>query len=236
MNANRKKAEQLIYKAFDAIDSSKENSSFYKQMFSQMSDEQFLAFCKRRLPFRLQLSAFENELNPKKCIDGLHAINVPVLETVTNPQLYKNKDGKPVETTYKAMVGYINLKKLKQFVTKKSGYNTNIDVRNPKTGQIVGNAKGVESDRELESMTINGLDNSIDEFIRARADSPKAKQSMYNTISTLGYVSKDDIEEDPIDVTSKNLLNVYMLGSHLNTNLINKINNSLIFKDITKKL
>ena len=70
-------------------------------------------------------------------------------------------------------------------------------------------------------MTINGLDNSIDEFIRARADSPKAKQSMYNTISTLGYVSKDDIEEDPIDVTSKNLLNVYMLGSHLNTNLIN---------------
>ena len=44
---------------------------------------------------------------------------------------------------------------------------------------------------------------------------------MYNTISTLGYVSKEDIEEDPIDVTSKNLLNVYMLGSHLNTNLIN---------------
>ena len=39
MNANRKKAEQLIYKAFDAIDPSKENSSFYKQMFSQKIQE-----------------------------------------------------------------------------------------------------------------------------------------------------------------------------------------------------
>ena len=220
MNANRKKAEQLIYKAFDAIDPSKENSSFYKQMFSQMSDEQFLTFCKRRLPFRLQLSAFENELNPKKCIDGLHAINVPVLETVTNPQLYKNKDGKPVETTYKAMVGYINLKKLKQFVTKKSGYNTNIDVRNPKTGHIVGNSKGIESDRELETLVLQNMDATIKELTRAKADDMDAKNKMYNQINTTGQVSLKDLKSDKSSQVARSTVDVYLIGSGLMSNLL----------------
>lgn len=220
MNANRKKAETLIYKAFDAIDPSKSNSEFYKQMFSQMSDEQFLNFCKRRLPFRLQQTAFEVELNPKKCIDGLKAINVPVLETVSNPQLYKNKDGVPVETTYEAMVGYINLKKLKQFVTKKSGYNTNIDVRNPKTGQIVGNAKGVESDRELETLVLQNMDATIQEFTRAKADDMEAKNKMYNQINTTGQVSLKDLKSSKSSQVARSTVDVYLIGSGLMSNLI----------------
>ena len=44
---------------------------------------------------------------------------------------------------------------------------------------------------------------------------------MYNTISTLGTVSLEDIPEDKTDALSKNMMNVYMLGSHINTNLIN---------------
>lgn len=50
MTAQRKKAEALIYKFFDAIDPSKANTNFYKEMFSKMSDQQFIEFCKRRLP------------------------------------------------------------------------------------------------------------------------------------------------------------------------------------------
>ena len=91
-------------------------------------------------------------------LDALKAINVPVLEKVNLPSIYTNADGVPVTSNNEAMVGYLNLKKLKQIVTKKSGYNTNIDVRNPKTGQIVGNAKGVESDRELESLILQNME------------------------------------------------------------------------------
>ncbi len=137
MTDKRKKAEALIYKFFDAIDPTNANSAFYKEMFAKMSDEQFMTFCKRRLPFRLQTTAFERELNPEKCINALKSINVPVLEKVNLPSIYTNSDGVPVTSNNEALVGYLNLKKLKQIVTKKSGYNTNIDVRNPKTGQIV---------------------------------------------------------------------------------------------------
>ena len=51
MTAQRKKAEALVYKFFDAMDPTKANSNFYKEMFSKMSDNQFMEFCKRRLPF-----------------------------------------------------------------------------------------------------------------------------------------------------------------------------------------
>jgi hypothetical protein len=73
----------------------------------------------------------------------------------------------------------------------------------------------------MESLVVSGMDATIKELSRARADSMEAKQAMYNTISTLGYISQDDIPDDPSDPMSKNLLNVYMLGSHLSTNLIN---------------
>ena len=38
MTAQRKKAEALIYKFFDALDHTKANSNFYKEMFAKMSD------------------------------------------------------------------------------------------------------------------------------------------------------------------------------------------------------
>lgn len=220
MTANRKKAEALIYKFFDAADPTHANSNFYKEMFAKMSDQQFMEFCKRKLPFRLQTTAFERELNPEKCIKALKAINVPVLEKIKLPSVYKNKDGIPVNSNHEAMVGYLNLKKLKQIVTKKSGYNTNIDVRNPKTGQIVGNAKGVESDRELETLVLQNMDYTIKEFTRAKADDMEAKNKMYNQINTTGQVSIKDLESDKSNQVARNTVDVYLIGSGIMTNLL----------------
>ena len=76
----------------------------------------------------------------------------------------------------------------------------------------------------MESLVVSGMEDTLTEFSRARADSVEAKQAMYNTISTLGTVSLEDIPVDKTDVLSKNMMNVYMIGSHINTNLIN-INN-----------
>lgn len=221
MNAKRKKAESLVYNVMNALDKTKSMSGYYKKLFSTMNDKQFEKYIARKFPFRLQTRIFKIEPTFVEVEKAAKILNIPIMEKIEFPYIYENSKGEAV-TSKPAIVGYLHLKKLKQFLTKKNSISTDIANRNNRTGLLLGHDKnGITSDRELESMVINGLDNSIDEFIRARADSPKAKQSMYNTISTLGYVSKDDIEEDPIDVTSKNLLNVYMLGSHLNTNLIN---------------
>ena len=220
MNANRKKAEELIYKAFKAIDPTGANTDFYKQLFSKMSDDQFLKFCSRRLPFRLQQSAFERELTPDNCFSGLKAIGVPAYEDVNLSQLYKNKDGIPVTTQYKALVGYINFKKLKQFVTKKSGYNTDITTRNPKTGMIVGNSKGVESDRELETLVLQNMNATIKEFTRAKGDDMEAKNKMYNQINTTGQVYLKDLDSPKSSQVARTTVDVFLIGSGLMSNLL----------------
>ena len=218
MNAQRKKAEALIYKFFDAIDPTKANSAFYKEMFSKMSDEQFKKFCERRLPFRLQTKAFEAETNPDKCIKGLKAIGVPTLENVTLPSVYTNKDGIPVTSNNEALVGYLNLKRLKQMMSKKSSWATDIDKRNPKTGQILQG--GVETDRELESLVLQNMDATIQEFSHAKGDDMEAKNKMYNQINTTGQVSLKDLKSDKSDQVARTTVDVYLIGSGIMTNLI----------------
>lgn len=74
MNAQRKKAEALIYKFFDALDPTKANSNFYKEMFAKMSDQQFMEFCKRKLPLDYrQLHLKENliQINVLKLLKQL---------------------------------------------------------------------------------------------------------------------------------------------------------------------
>ena len=220
MNANRKKAETLVIKAFDAIDPTHANSDFYKQLFATMSDDQFLNFCKRRLPFRLQTTAFDRELTPEKCLRGLKAINVPLMEKISNAQLYTNKDGTPVVSQYKGFVCYLNIPKLKQFATKKSGYNLNIDTRNPKTGQIVGNSKGVESDRELETLVLQDLNATIKELTRAKADDMEAKNKMYTMINTTGQVSLKDLDSSKTSQVARSTTDAFLIGSFVMSNLI----------------
>jgi hypothetical protein len=220
MNAQRKTAEALIYKYFDAVDPSGANTEFYKNQFSSMSDEQFHKFCERRLPFRIQTTMFEREMNLDKAIRGLKVLNVPLLEDIELNELYKNKDGIPVSTNHKAFVVYIHTPKLKQFATKKSGYNSNIDVRNPKSGHIAGNSKGVESDRELESLTLQNLNYTIKETTRAKADDMSAKNQMYNQINTTGQVYLKDLQNDKTAQTARNTVDVYLIGSFIMSNLI----------------
>lgn len=221
MNKQRAKAEDLIYKVMDALDHTGSMSKYYAALFKPMNDKQFLDYISKKFPYRFQTRIFKIEPTFVEIEKAANILGVPIMEKVYTPDLYVNKDGQPV-TTKEALVVYIHIKKMKQFLTKKNAISTNIASRDNKTGRLVGHDKnGATSDREMESLVVSGMDNTIKELSRARADSIEAKQAMYSTISSLGTVSLNDIPEDKTDVLSKNMMNVYMIGSHINTNLIN---------------
>jgi len=221
MTKERAKAEELIYKVMDALDKTGNMSRYYAEKFKPMDDKEFIKYISKKFPYRFQTRIFKIEPTFVEIEKAAKVLGVPLMEKVSTPDLYKNKDGVPVSTK-EALVVYIHLKKMKQFLTKKNSISTNIASRDNKTGRLVGHDKnGATSDREMESLVVSGMDNTIQELSRARADSPEAKQAMYNTISALGTVSLKDIPESKTDVLSKNMMNVYMLGSHINTNLIN---------------
>lgn len=221
MTPQREKAEGLIYEVMDKLDKEEYNSSYYKAMFAKMSDKQFMDFCKRDLPFRFHTKPFVVEPKMYDIEEALKVLNAPLLEKVALPYLYIDKNGNPVWSK-PAMVIYIHIKKMKQFITKKNSTPSSIDNRDMKSGLLVSFDKGGKtSDREMEALAVMGLDKTMDEMSTWRADYMDAKSVAYQTISTLGKVSEKDIPIDDVDSISKNTLNAYMVSSLLSTNILN---------------
>lgn len=74
----------------------------------------------------------------------------------------------------------------------------------------------------MEALAVMGLNHTMDEFSTWRADYMNAKSIGYQTISTLGTISKADIPIDEEDSIAKNTLNAYMVSSLINTNILNQ--------------
>jgi len=222
MNPKRKQSESIIYDTMDALDPSGKNSAFYKTIFARMDDKQFVKFASGDFPYKFQTRLFEIEPTFSDIEKAANVVGVPLLEKVNLPYLFTNKNGDPV-TSQECLVVYIHLKKMKQFITKKNSMSTDISQRDMKTGLLVSHDKnGQTSDREMEALSVMGLDKTMDELSRYRADSMQAKSLMNSTINTTGMVNMKDIPVDIDDSLSKNLLNVYFIGAMLNSNLVNQ--------------
>ena len=89
MNAQRLKAERLIYQVMDTLDPSGANTDFWKEQFASMSDAQFKNYISNDFPFYFQTGAFK-EPSMEQIVDALKAIDVPLLESIYMPYKYKN--------------------------------------------------------------------------------------------------------------------------------------------------
>ena len=217
----REEVEILILSTFDLLDKTGTNSDYYKQIFGSMSDAQFYKWMQGKYPLKYYIKNSETEPSMGDIEKAAKHIKVPLVEKITEPFLYQNSDGKPVQTQ-ECLVVYTHLKKVQQFITKKNKWSIEIANRDMKSGRLVGDDKGsATSDREFESLATLGLTNTMEELVGPRADAMQAKNAMYNIISTKGEVSLEDLPKNQDDFLSKNLVNVYLLGAHISTNIVN---------------
>lgn len=217
----RKKVEAKIYKVFDIIDKTGENTEYYKKKFAKMSDKEFVEFFKQDFPLKFQTKVFDIDPNVSQIIDALNFLGVPVTEPINMPFLYKNKEGVPVKS-HEVLVVYLPLKRLKQMVQKKSGFSTDIAKRDYRTGLLIDTDKnGNSTDREFESVATMNLPYTMREMATYRADAMDAKNKFYSEINATGMVSQKDVPVQTEDSIARNLLSAYLLGCHINSNLIN---------------
>ena len=218
---SRLKVEEKIYKVMDILDTTGQNTEYYKTKFASMSDKEFYEFFDQDFPLKFQTKVFEIDPKITQITKALDTIGVPVEEKVTMPFLYKNKDGVPVKTQ-PVLVVYLPLKRLKQMVIKKTGFSVDISKRDYRTGLLIDTDKnGNSTDREFESLAVLGLDNTMKELATVRADAMSAKSEFYNQINTTGMVSLKDIDIKNSDSIARNLISAYLLGAHIQSNLIN---------------
>ena len=218
----RKESEALVYQVMDILDPSGANTEYYKKLFASMSDEQFYKFFKKDFPLRFHMRPFEIEPGISEFKKAADHLNIPLFEKIYLPYLYKNSEGKPIASKT-CLVIYGHVKKMQQFIAKKNAMSTDITKRDMKTGLLISDDKNAKtSDREMEALVVAGLNNVMEEFSKAKADAMDSKNLMYNTISNVGMVTLSDIQTSEDDSLSRNLLNTYLLGAHINSNLLNK--------------
>ena len=218
----RNKCEKLIITYFDKLDTSGTNSEYYKKLFADMSDSAFEKWLKKDWPIRFQQRLSVTEPSMTDIKNSLDAIGVPMMEKLAMPFYYTDKDGKPVYTK-EVLIVYDNIKKVQQFVTKKSKWALEAKNRDMRSGRLIGADKGsAMSDREFESLTTLGLETTMYEFAKPKADAMMAKAAMNAAISSKGYVTLDDIPNEYDDSLARNMINAYMIGCHLDTNLVNQ--------------
>lgn len=222
MNAQRKKAEELIYKVFDEADKTGMNTAYYKTMFSQMNDAEFKKFCQRPLAFRFHTKPWVVEPTMDDIVRGLNILGIPLMEKVALPYLYTDENGEPIWSNYEAIVVYIHFKKMKQFAVKKTNITHAIDKRDMKTGLLTSADKGGKtSDREMEGLVAFDMQDTMEELSTWRADYMDAKSVAYSTIASKGSISKKDLKISNDDSLGKMMMNYYMLGSCLYANVVN---------------
>lgn len=218
----REEIELLIYKTFDAVDKTGANTQYYKELISNMSDAQFEKFLKKRLPFRFHTELFKVEPTMSDIFDGFKIIRKPLMEKVKLPYLYRSQDGTPIESK-ECLVIYCNIKRMKQMRVKKTNTAMEIAKRDMKTGRLISDDKGgLESNKEFEGAAALGLENTIIENARIKADAMKAKAEAYNNINVKGEVSFNDIDAQKTDSIAKNTFNIYLMGANLYSNLVNE--------------
>lgn len=222
VKASRKKIETLIYKVYDILDKTGKNTEYYKRLFAGMSDKEFVDFFKQDFPLKYQVLMFKNEPAMDQIIKGLDFIKVPVTEKVSFPFLYENSKGEAVTSELPVTVVYTTIKRMKQMVQKKTGYSVNIAKRDYRTGLLIDIDKnGNSTDREFESLVTFGLPATLHELSTYRADAMKAKSKFYNEINLTGIVRQADVPIESDDSIARNLISAYLIGCHINSNLVN---------------
>ena len=221
----RKKMCSLIYRVFSALDKSGTNTKMYKEKFEPMSEAKFKSFFKEFFEndlhyLILEMVDYEHTIVYQDCKDAADILGIPLYERVAFPHLSGDPDN-PVVTQVEVPVGYLHLKRPQQTIMKKNGMSVSADKRSGITMQVTGADKnGRESDLENCMLVSLGMEHTLKELNGPRADDMVAKDAMNSAIAEKGFVEEADIPDDVSNKTTLNVVNTYLLGMGLHSDLI----------------
>ena len=225
LSVKRKEIENKLFTVMSILDPSGVNEKYYRKKYKNMSDKEFEALYIQfnqnpKLNYYLEIVEFERDLKieyAEKCAEYL---NIPLWEYVALPYINGSKED-AVITPLPVPVGYINMKRMQQTLLKKTHGSISIDKRNPKTGQVIGEDKGARnSDCDTYSLLAHGAMYALKEFMGFRSDDMESKREAYNYINQNGYVSLEDLSNDPMNRVSLRTLHTHFLMQGIMTNIM----------------
>jgi hypothetical protein len=231
MTPKRKKIQDKVIEIMSLMDPTQINAKKYASMFNGMSDQQFSKWITDFLKdeksnFRLDIEEFGSNgsrvLKFENVTKAAEALQVPLFEYVYMPHISANPKN-PIRTKQKVLVGYLNIKRVQQFVTKKTGLTMSDSNRDEITGRLKGKSKGgVSTAIENEVLAGMGADQVMSEFLGSRADNVQEYDAMLQSIAERGNVKLEDIKTTTFDKPSLLLADTYLMCMGLKTDLVSE--------------
>lgn len=230
MNDKRQKIQDMVINTMKLLDPSGTNANKYQTMFQSMSDEAFTKWVQDFLQdeksnFRLDIEEFGNGTRSLKFENVEKAakfLNVPLFEYVYIPHLSTNPN-RPVRTKQPVLVGYLNIKRVQQMVTKKTGLSLDDTNRDENTGRMKGDSKGgTTTGIENELLAGMGADKILSEISGARADNVTEYNNMISEIAERGSVKLENIKTNTYDKPTLLKADLYFMAMGLKTDLVSE--------------
>ena len=230
MTDKRKKIETLIDGVLMRMDPTGINAKKYHNMFQTMNDKQFSDWVTRFLAddksnLRLDIEEFgdgSRTLKYENIEKAAKFLNIKLFENVYIPHVSSNPN-RPVRTKQPVLVGYLNIKRPQQLVTKKTGLAITDTNRDEQTGAAKGDSKGgTTTGIENELLAGVGGDVILSEFCGARGDNVTEYDNMIQSIAEHGSVKLADIKTNAYDKPTLMQADLYFKAMGLKTDLISE--------------
>lgn len=231
MTDKRKKVEDLVIKTLAAMDPSGINAKKYADLFASMDDKQFGNWITKFLDdelsnFRVDIEEFDNTgkrtLKFENVEKAANLINVPLFENVYMPFVSSNPN-RPIRTKQPVLVGYLNIKRPQQLVSKKTGLALSDTSRDDLTGAAKGESKaGTTTGIENELLAGVGGDVVISEICGSRGDNLAEYDAMLSSISEHGSVKLENIKTNAYDKPTLLLADMYFKAMGLKTDIVSE--------------
>ena len=223
----RKEMEDLIYRFFNSIDPSGNNLKRYKKLIGDMDDKEFDSFFAKLFDdpksyLILDMVSYEYEPTIEAAEATAEWMGVQLYDYLACPHMSKDPN-RPFVTMRKVPIGRLHCKRVQQMARKKNTTSTNINQRDGKTNQVVGDSKNSRSsDMENFAMTTYEANYALREFLGPRADDTSMQNEMHSAIYKKGYVDIDELTVDLANKKTLNTLDVYLLCMGFKSDLISK--------------
>jgi hypothetical protein len=226
----RKRIEFQVVQTMNLIDPTGINAKKYQAMFASMNDVQFSNWITKFLAddksnFRVDIEEFgdgKRVMKYENIEKAAKFLKIPLFEYVYLPHLSSNPN-KPIRTKQPVLVGYLNIKRVQQLVSKKTGLALDDRKRDENTGQLRGDSKaGTMTAIENELLAGMGANDILSEICGARADNVTEYDNMLQEIASTGSVSLKNVKTNQFDKPSLLQADLYFKLMGLKTDIVSE--------------
>lgn len=229
MTDKRRKIEALIAQVMKDLDPTGINAAKYQTMFSKMSDTQFSQWVTNFLKdeksnLRLDIEEFDSKrvLQFENVEKAAKRLGVKLFEYVYMP-FASSDPNRPIRTKTPVLVGYLNIKRPQQLVSKKTGLALSDTNRDEVSGVAKGESKGgTTTGVETELLAGVDADEILSEFCGVRGDNQAEYDNMMSKIAETGSVKLADVKTSIFDKPTLLKADMYLIAMGLKTDLVSE--------------